>query len=127
MKIKFVTRYDYFQALLGFTGFVVLLLVNTNLGTVLISLWFLLFGFYKSFGRKITFYESFLITRKLNKEKKINYSEVNKITYTTNLYGKSFIRLLSDNRVYKGYIDYSEWEKLKDYLLIKGIKCDENI
>ena len=126
MKIKFVTKYDYFLAILITCCFVFALLINRSIETIIIASILLILGIYKAFGKRITFSEENIVIRNLIFRKKIDYSDVIKVSYTTRLYGKSFITIFSSQKKHKASLNYTEWVKLKDWMEQKGIECVEN-
>lgn len=125
MENKFESKFDYLQAVVGILASGILISINQNVGTIILGSIILMFGIYKAFGRRIYFYEKDIIIRYFNRRTKINYSEVKEVSYTTHLYGKPILSIRTNHMKFKGYIDFSEWEKLKDWLEIKGIKCIE--
>lgn len=126
MGNKFSTKFDYFQAIFGIASFIILLSINTNFGTILLGLFILVFGVYKAFGRRILFNDENVIVIHLISKIKINYSEVKEVRYVTQLYGKSILRVFTSQKQFNGYIDYSNWKKLKSWLEEKEINCNES-
>jgi len=126
MKNKYVTPFDYFQAIFGIISFIVLIIIKFNFGTIVLGLIILMFALYKAFGRRFFFNEKNILVRDLMFQKTINYSDVKEVIYSTHLYGKPILKIEDSVSIYKAYINFSEWEKLKDWLVKKGIKCNEN-
>lgn len=126
MGNKFSTKFDYFQAIFGIASFIILLSINTNFGTILLGLFILVFGVYKAFGRRILFNDENVIVIHLISKIRINYSEVKEVRYVTQLYGKSILRVFTSQKQFNGYIDYSNWKKLKSWLEEKEINCNES-
>lgn len=125
-KIKFVTKYDYFLATISIACCIFILLIYRSPITIALASLILLIGVHKSFSRRIFFREESINIRSLNTTKKLAYSDVSKLTYTTKLYGKSFITISCSKISHKALLGYREWVKLKAWMENKGIECEEN-
>lgn len=124
--IKFVTKYDYFSAILSIACFVFILLIYRNLATFVFASLILLFGLYSAFGRRLSFGEERIVVRNFIFKQKLDYSDLTKFSYTNKLYGKSVINITSSTKTHQALLGYKEWLKLKVWIEQKGIACDEN-
>jgi hypothetical protein len=125
-KIKFVSKYDYFLAILIITCCIFILLIHRSLMTFTLTAFVLVFGILKAFGKQITFTDKNIKVRDLLFKGELLYSDLSKVLYTTKLYGKSFITISTSKKNHKARFNYTEWVKLKKWIENKGIACEEN-
>lgn len=126
MKVKFSTRYDFFQATLILFFFVSTLFINRSIETISIISIVLILAIYKAFGGQIIIKEQNVSIRHLITFKTVDYCDIRKVSYTTKLYGKSYITIFGSKEKYKGLLNYTEWVNLKNWLESKEIECIEN-